>query len=268
MAVTILGIEIDQVTFDSALEQIESFIGQRGAHQIVTVNPEFIMRAQTDRAFRKVLNDADLALPDGAGLLWASRLLKQSQSSIALRPRKLTHLPERVTGTDLVPALAQRATVRGWKIYLLGGRPGVASRAASYLKEELPDLKIVGAESGPLITDGGKPLNHDQETLLKAVLARIQHAKPDMLFVAFGAPKQDRFIARYSKELNVPVMIGVGGAFDFLAGSVQRAPTLFKVLWLEWLWRVVVEPWRIGRILTAVVHFPLTFLFGQLWSKK
>lgn len=262
--VEILGVKIDQVTFDGALEQIESFIHQRGPHQVVTVNPEFIMRAQSDAEFRRVLNQADLAVPDGAGLLWASRILeRRSQKRIGKHPKKTLILPERVTGVDLLIALMTRAAEHGWKVYLLGGSSGMANRTAAYFSTQLPKLKIVGAEIGPLINEEGQPINHDQQALLDAVLARIEHTKPDLLFVAFGAPKQERFIARYAKHLKVPVMIGVGGAFDFIGGKAHRAPIILQKLWLEWLWRLITEPWRAGRIWTATVRFPLTILFRK-----
>lgn len=256
--VKILGVEIDQVTFDGALTQIEGFVEQRGPHQVVTVNPEFIMRAQVDPAFRKVLNDADLAVADGAGLLWASRVLERRHKHPSSHKSLL--LPERVTGTDLLPALVKRAADEGWKVYFLGGAPGMATRTAELFTEAYPHLKVAGAEMGPLITTDGKPFNNDHAALLTAVVSRIKHTKPDLLFVAFGAPKQDRFIARYRDELKVPVMIGVGGAFEFVAGKVRRAPAIFRALWLEWLWRLIMEPRRFKRIWTAAVSFPLAVL--------
>lgn len=257
--VKILGVEIDQVTFTGALEQISSFVTQRGPHQVVTVNPEFVMRARHDAAFRKVLNDADLAVADGAGLIWASRLINRRRGRNATDHRSLI-LPERVTGTDLLPALITQAASKDWKVYLLGGGPGIAARTAELFIKTYPKLRIVGAEMGPLITESGLPLNTDQSALLEANLTRIKHAKPDLLFVAFGAPKQDRFIARYRDQLKVPVMIGVGGAFDFVTGKVRRAPVIFRALSLEWLWRLIMEPWRFKRIWTATISFPLAVL--------
>lgn len=263
MRVSILGVEVDQVTFQTALDQIESFVHQKGSHQVVTVNPEFVMRAQTDRAFARVLRQADLAVPDGAGLLWASRILERRQKSRGGRARHSLILPERVTGTDLVPALAALSAANGWRVYLLGGLPGMAKEAGVTLKRVHPGLKIVGAECGPRIGDDGKAINANQEALLGAVIQRIKQAKPHILFVGFGAPKQDRFIARYKDELNVPVMIGVGGAYEFIAGRVQRAPALFRALWFEWLWRFFRQPWRAARIWTAVGRFSLKILFGK-----
>ena len=257
--ITILGVKVDRVTFASALEQIASFVDHGQPHQIVTVNPEFIIRAQTDKAFRKVLNQADLAVPDGAGLLWASRILARRQPGSQTK----NILPERVTGTDLVPALAGRAEREGWRLFLLGGRPGVAARTAEVLKMMYPKIHIVGAEGGPLLAENGQPLNATQAALLEVTLSRIEQSKPDILLAAFGAPKQDRFLAHYRQELRIPVMIGVGGAFDFLSGAVRRAPGLIRALWLEWLWRVALEPWRFGRIWNAVVRFPLAVLFSK-----
>ncbi len=263
MTVTILGVQIDRVTFATALDQIEGFVGQKTPHQIVTVNPEFVMRAQDDVSFRHVLNNADLAVPDGAGLLWASRILAKRHHLHTRTASVAPILTERVTGTDLLPALAERAVAEGWKIYLLGGLPGMAKRAAERLEKQWPHLRVVGAECGPQISQEGKPLNRDQAALLEAVIGRIREAKPQILFVGFGAPKQDRFIARYKKELHVPVMIGVGGAFEFIAGHAKRAPRIMQFLWLEWLWRVIREPSRIGRIWTAVGRFSLAVWFSR-----
>lgn len=253
------------MTFDAALEHIEGFIAHRGPHQVVTVNSEFIMLAQHDAEFRRVLNHADLAVADGSGLMWASRMLDLRNRLLRKRSPKLNRLPELVTGSDLVPVLAEMAAHHGWKIYLLGGNPGVAQQAAEALTTLFPSLKIAGAESGPLIAPTGKAINDDQDALLETTLQRIKHARPDLLFVAFGAPKQDQFIARYREQLRVPVMIGVGGTFDFLAGRAQRAPSIFRLLWLEWLWRLLVEPWRFRRIFRSVVVFPIRFLL--LWLR-
>lgn len=262
MTVRILGVEIDRMTFATTLDQIEGFIHHGQAHQVVTINPEFIMRAQSDHGFRRVLNNADLAVPDGAGLLWATRFLAWRERILGqTHQTKNPILKERVTGTDLLPALAQRAAKRGWKLYLLGSQPGIAERAAQTLKSAFPKLKIVGTESGPLVDDRGRPISDDQASLFQAVCTRIKSTKPDLLFVAFGAPKQDLFIAHYKETLNIPVMMGVGGAFDFLAGRAHRAPVIFRLLWLEWLWRLLIEPWRLGRIWTAVIRFPLAVLF-------
>jgi len=239
----ILNIKIDNLSFKEAIEKIEGFIENKKPHQVVTVNPEFIMTAQKDRGFARVLNDADLSCPDGAGIIWAAKKYGQP-------------IKERVTGVDLVWALAKLSSEKNYKMYLLGAGPGITKKAAERIKIVHPDCQIAGAESGGEI---GENLKTDQ-----AVIARIKEAKPDILLVAFGAPKQDKWIARYQKELKIPVAIGVGGTFDFIAGSAHRAPLWMRKAGLEWLYRLLTQPWRLGRILTATIRFP----WAVLWSKK
>jgi N-acetylglucosaminyldiphosphoundecaprenol N-acetyl-beta-D-mannosaminyltransferase len=224
-ALSILGVRVDSVTFDQAVALIESFIADGRPHQITTVNPEFIMTAQRDAAFRAVINGCALALPDGIGVWWASRRLG--------RP-----LPERVPGVDLVLRLAQRSAARGYRLYLLGAMPGVAERAAARLQARYPGVVIAG-------TFAGFPRREDEADLV----ARIRASRPDILFVAFGAPAQDHWIARNREALGVPVAIGVGGAFDYIAGVRPLAPRWLRRLGLEWLHRLITQPWRWRRML-------------------
>ncbi len=219
-SVTILGVRVDAVTYGDALDIIDSWIAQRGPHQIATANPEFVMAAQRDPAFRQTLLDADLCVADGVGLLWAARRLG-------------TPLPERVTGSDLVPLVAQRAAQRGWRLYLLGAGPGVAERSARLLEQQNPGLRVAGYYAGSP-ADAEAP----------AIVERVAQAAPDVLFVAYGAPAQDLWIARHGPALAVPVMMGVGGAFDHLTGVQRRAPASVQRIHLEWLFRLVTQPWR------------------------
>jgi len=223
--VEILGVGVDPMTYEGALAQIQSFVQKGVTHQVVTVNPEFVMRAQSDEPFRRVLNGADLVLADGIGLVWAARLLGH-------------RLPERVAGSDLVPRIAQRAAEVGWRLYFLGAPPGVAERAAHILRERCPGLQVAG-------TYAGSPAREMKE----AIVERIRAAHPDILFVAYGAPAQDRWIARNLSNLGVPVAMGVGGAFDFIAGRAERAPPWVQRLGLEWLHRLIHQPWRWQRML-------------------
>ncbi|NPA91096.1 MAG: WecB/TagA/CpsF family glycosyltransferase, partial [Chloroflexi bacterium] len=190
--VDILGVPVDRLTFAQALERIARMIrsGERG--YVVTANPEIIMRARRDPAYRKILQEAAMVWPDGVGVLWASRLLGAP-------------IPERVTGSDGVPLIAQRAAAEGWRLYLLGAGPGVAERAARVLEERYPGVQIVGAEPGD-----PRP---EYDALARD---RINAARPDILFVAYGAPKQEWWMARNVPHLEVHVAIGVGGALDFL----------------------------------------------------
>ncbi len=219
-SVRILGVRVDAVTFDGMLDRIGAWILESGSHQVCTVNPEFVMEARRNAAFAAVLEAADLCIPDGVGLLWAAKHLGH-------------RLPERVTGSDGVPMIAARAAKQGWRLFLLGAAPGVAARAGERLAELHPSLQVVGAYSGT-------PADADAPE----IIARIAAVRPDILFVAYGAPKQDLWIARHSAALGVPVMMGVGGSLDFVVGAQKRAPKWLQQLNLEWLYRLIVQPWR------------------------
>jgi N-acetylglucosaminyldiphosphoundecaprenol N-acetyl-beta-D-mannosaminyltransferase len=208
------------------LAQIESWIARRDrVHQICTVSPEFVMIAQDNPEFMQVLRQADLCVADGVGLLLAARLLGH-------------RLPERVTGSDGVPLIARRAAERGWKLFLLGAAPGVAERAAARLMADNPGLVIAG-------TYAGSPDPAEEE----AIVARVNTSGADVLFVAYGAPQQDLWIARNRDRLTVAVAMGVGGTFDFIAGVVPRAPRWMRQTGLEWLYRLYRQPWRWRRML-------------------
>jgi N-acetylglucosaminyldiphosphoundecaprenol N-acetyl-beta-D-mannosaminyltransferase len=224
-SIVILGVRVDDVTCEETLAQFEEFIAARTPHQVVTVNPEFIMAAQRDDEFRRILNQSALALPDGAGLLWAARFLG--------RP-----LRQRLAGTDTVEQFAARAAEHSYRLFLLGAAPGVAEEAARRLCSRYPGLVVVGTHAGSPSPD------EDDE-----IAAMVSAAKPDVLFVAYGAPQQDRWIARNLVRLDVPVAMGVGGAFDFIAGRVPRAPRWMQRAGLEWLYRLIREPWRWRRML-------------------
>lgn len=270
---SLLGIPVDAVTEADVLGHIERWISARVPNQIVTVNPEFIIAAQTDRTFAQVLRTATLSVADGIGIraaatyqsFWAprwqpARLLVTSLQGIAIglavlvaRQTLRQPIPATITGVDLLETLARAAATHGWTLYLVGGDPGRAEAVRTILTQTYPDLTILGAEEGIPKPTNGNP----SEQTTQDLVARIRAAKPDILLVAFGAPKQDRFISDHRNDLGVPVMMGVGGAFDFIAGTIPRAPVWLRTLGLEWLWRFSVEPWRWRRILTATVRFPL-----------
>jgi len=226
----VLGVRVDDMTADEMLALVEQFIAERAPHQLCTVNPEFIMAAQRDETFRQVINHAAVCLPDGIGVLWAARRLGHP-------------LRERVAGSDMVEQIAARAARAGWRIYFLGAAPGVADKAAVILQSRYPGLVVAG-------TFAGSPALDEQD----AIVERICAAQPDVLFVAFGAPAQDVWIARNQPRLQAPVAVGVGGAFDFIAGVSKRAPTWVQRLGLEWLHRLYCEPWRWRRQL-ALLRF-------------
>lgn len=235
-SVFILGVRVHAVTMAETLAWIEAAVAARAPRQICTGNPEFLMAARRDREFREVLNGADLVVPDGVGLLMAARWLG-------------ARLPERVAGSDLIYRIAERAAQHGWGLYFLGAAEGVAARAAERLQSMYPGLKVAGIFAG-------SPKIEDED----ALVARLRTACPDILLVAYGAPQQDKWIARNRERLGVPVSLGVGGSFDFVAEEARRAPVWIQRLGLEWLHRMGRQPWRARRILTAVVLFPLAVL--------
>ncbi len=218
--VRILGVRVDALTYADLLARIAAFIAEGTPHQIATVNPEFVMEARRNPEFAAVLEQTDLCLADGIGLLWAAR-------------RQGRKLPERVTGSDGVPLIARRASEQGWRLYLLGAGPGIAERTGGILQARYSGLRVVGAYAGtPADVDAAE------------IIARVREAHPDILFVAYGAPKQDVWIGKHRAALGVPVMMGVGGSFDFIAGVQKRAPLWVQRLNLEWLFRLLSQPWR------------------------
>lgn len=230
---------MDPVTFAEILARIEAFISDGRPHQLVTVNPEFVMAAQSDAEFRHIINTSALALPDGVGVWWASRRLG--------RP-----LPERIPGVDLVERLAALSAERGYRVYFLGAMPGVADRAVEALCARYSKLAVAG-------TYAGSPRLEEEA----AIVARVRAARPHILLVAYGAPAQDHWIARNLERLKVPVCIGVGGSFDYIAGVRPRAPGWLRRVGLEWLHRLITQPWRWRRMLALP-----RFAWQVLWSRR
>ncbi|TKJ31350.1 MAG: acetylglucosaminyldiphospho-UDP acetyl-beta-D-mannosaminyltransferase [Chloroflexi bacterium B3_Chlor] len=221
----ILGIHVDNVTYEEALRKMEGFIMDGRPHQVVTVNPEFIVTARKDPYFARILNDSHLALPDGQGLLWASLILGSP-------------LRQRVTGVDAVIRMAALSEKKGYRMYLLGAAQGVAEAAGQELRRRYPGLEIVG-------TYAGSPAPQEEDYIADLIL----RAHPHILFVAYGAPQQEKWISRNLLRLGIPVAMGVGGAFDFISGQAKRAPSWVQRLGLEWLHRLSHEPWRWHRAL-------------------
>jgi N-acetylglucosaminyldiphosphoundecaprenol N-acetyl-beta-D-mannosaminyltransferase len=217
---SILGIPVHDVATEETLAFIEQFVHERTPHQICTVNPEFIMLAQHDAEFKRILNQSALNLPDGIGVVWAARHLGHP-------------LRERVAGSDLVGLIADQAQTTGWHIFLLGAAEGVAERAAIILRERYPQTNIVGAYAG-------SPRPEDEGD----ITARIRSSGADVLLVAYGAPKQEKWIDRNIRQTGVAVAMGIGGSLDFIVGTQKRAPRWMQRLGLEWLYRLIREPWR------------------------
>jgi N-acetylglucosaminyldiphosphoundecaprenol N-acetyl-beta-D-mannosaminyltransferase len=225
----ILGVKVDCLDMGSTLAAIERFVDEGGPHLVATVNPEFVMRAQSDPAFARVLASAELCLADGTGVVWAAR-------------RQGCDIEAPVAGVDLVQPVASLCARRGFRMFLLGAAPGVAGTLASRLLDANPGLQVAAHSGAP-------DPSHDEETL-----RRIHEQGTQVLLVAYGAPAQELWIERLRNRLGVAVAIGVGGAFDYLTGRVPRAPGWMRDAGLEWLHRLVRQPWRIRRMAVLPVY--------------
>jgi N-acetylglucosaminyldiphosphoundecaprenol N-acetyl-beta-D-mannosaminyltransferase len=222
--VSLLGVPFDHVTAPDCLQWFDNAIASRRPHYVVTANVDFLVQARFDVELRRILLDAHLVLCDGTPLLWASRLLGNA-------------LPERVAGADVVPALIQVAARKGYRIFFLGATPDACQRAVESLGGLYPDLKVAGHYSPPF----NKLLEMDHDEIAR----RVREAKPDLLFVCFGCPKQEKWMTMHYRSLGVPVSIGLGATIDFLAGQVKRAPLWMRQSGLEWTFRLAQEPRRL-----------------------
>lgn len=228
----ILGIKIDDVSISQIVDTVEGLLKRGGKHYIVTPNPEIVVMAQKDEELKKIINSADLAIPDGVGLRLSTDIV--------------CHTP----GTDVMEQLVKLASEKGFTTGFMGGRGDVAKRTAECLKRKYPKLKVVFAESGGEVDEDGNSTTHPSTSL------RTSYPLPttDLLFVAFGPPKQEKWIAKNLGKLDVKVAMGVGGAFDYLSGKFPRAPSWIRNLGFEWLFRLIIQPWRIKRQLALLKY--------------
>lgn len=223
--VAVLNVMIDVVTMKEAVNVVKEFILQKKSHLVVTPNAEMIMMANQDKQLADIINHADLVVPDGAGVVWAARYQGDS-------------MPERVAGYDLIQNLLVEAAKEKYTIYMLGGAPGIAEQAKQRAQERYPGVQIVGTRNG-FFTKKEEP----------DIISNIRACQPDILLVALGVPRQEKWLTEYKEQLNVPVSIGVGGTFDVMAGAVRRAPIWMQHANLEWLFRLLSEPKRAIRML-------------------
>lgn len=220
------ALHVDVLRTEEALDAIEALVRRGRGGAVFTPNVDHVVKAERDLAFREAYAAADLSLADGMPLVWLSRLLPAP-------------LPERVAGSDLVLPLARRAAARGWRVYLLGGAPGDAVRAAKVLAGM--GVSVVGVDA-PRIVLGPEGRGEAQ-----AAAERVRSAHPDLLFVALGAPKQELWIHRHLETLRPAVALGIGASLAFIAGTVPRAPRWIARVGLEWAYRLVREPRRLWR---------------------
>lgn len=234
-SVQIMGVRVDAVTLEEASKIAESMLTGSGGY-ITTPNPEIILLAQKDAEFRRILNNSTLSLPDGAGIIWAARKLG-------------TVINERITGTDFLLSLAKIAREKDKKIALVGGDRGVAEKAAINLRGKGFDCQEIDEKNIQI-----------PETLLK----EINKFSPEIIAVALGQGKQEKFIVRLLPLVpSIKIAIGVGGALDYISGAKRRAPEWMRKKGLEWLWRLIQEPQRLPRIINAAIVFPIKFMLSE-----
>lgn len=248
--VVVLGVPIDSLTMAEAIDRLDSFVEigrQTGkSHQVATVNADFAVKSLDDPELRMLLREADMATADGMPLVWGARLLG-------------INIPERVAGADMVPALAQRAAEKGYSIYFFGAQDGIAEKAAQNLKGKYPNLLIAGVASPPF----GSILEMDS-----SYIEEIKRSKADIVLVALGNPKQEKWIGMYGRDIGAPVAIGIGGTLDFIAGQTQRAPEWMQKTGLEWIYRLLQEPKRLWkRYVHDMVGFS-SFFIRQWWLMR
>lgn len=221
-SLTLFGCRVDRVTMDQAIERCRAFLRDGGPHTIVTADTSGIVIAQNDPEFQSLMNAADLVTPDSIGVVWASR-------------KAGLPVPERVPGVDTMERLCALAAAEGHRVYLLGAAPGVAEMAAAQLAAKYPGLTTAGMRNGFFGPD-------EEDDIVDAV----REARTDILFVAFGIPKQEKFIHRHLARSGAKIAMGVGGSFDCFAGIVKRAPEPIRKIHMEWLWRTLSNPkkWR------------------------
>ena len=237
MRTDVLGVAFDDLTLEQAVEAAAGMLAAGGFHYAVTPNAEFVQRAEKDSEFRAALNSADLVLPDGIGVVHAAKILG--------RP-----LRGRLPGCDFAAALCTRMALDGKKLFLLGAKPGVAEQAAENLKRDHPGLTVCGTHDGYFTEDG-------------PVLEAIRDSGADAVFVCLGAPKQEYWMIEHGPETGASFLIGLGGSLDVFAGTVKRAPKAWQKLGLEWLYRLLKQPSRIGRM----AKLPL-FLLSAVKAKR
>jgi N-acetylglucosaminyldiphosphoundecaprenol N-acetyl-beta-D-mannosaminyltransferase len=228
------GVRLHRLTMDQAVATVAEFLQAGGAHHVVTADTSAVVMAQHDHELREIIERAALVTPDSFGVTWAARRLGHP-------------LPERVTGVDLMARLCAHCATSGHRIYLLGAAPGVAEAAAERLCARFPGLRVVGTHHG-----------YFQPEEEEGIIAEIAASGADLLFVAFGIPRQEKWIARHLERLGVRVAIGVGGSLDVFSGRVQRAPRWVQRANLEWLDRLLRNPRKISKVKTLPVLVWLT----------
>lgn len=239
--VSILGVEVDNLSLEEVKHRINQYIQSGQPNLIVTANPEIIWLARKDKEFAECLREASMITADGIGIVIASRIIGEP-------------IKQRVTGIDLISALFKEGINNNYRFYFLGGKPGIAEKAALNMRENFPGVQIVGVQHGYF---------NDDSEIVKDIISK----KPDVLLVALGMGKQEKWIKDRAIPIGVPVSIGVGGSFDVFSGEVKRAPRWMQKTGLEWFYRLITQPTRIGRMM-QLPKFLLVIIMEKLFPRK
>ena len=242
--IELFGVSINRVSQAQAISQVQTWLTHSDANKpklLFTPDTTALMRARWDEELRRAYQHADLVVPDGTGLLLASKLLN-------------ANLPERVAGIDLMEALCSSAAKNNQRVYFLGAKPGIAEKAATELQSRYRDLNVCGTHHGYFVQQSEA-----------ALIDEINEASPDVLFVGMGVPHQEKWIVKNRHKLNASLIMGVGGSFDVFAGAVERAPETWQKAGMEWAWRTIQEPWRLQRI-SVLPLFVLQVVFYRALS--
>jgi N-acetylglucosaminyldiphosphoundecaprenol N-acetyl-beta-D-mannosaminyltransferase len=249
----VLGVQIDAVQTEDLVARMEEWIHNHSrCHTIGPTSMHGIVEAQHDPSFKEILNSADAVVPDGMPLVWVGR-------------RKGHHLPRRVYGPDLVLEFCEKTVGRGYRHFFYGGEPGVPERLAESLKRRFPAIEVCGTFSPPM-----RPLDPQED---KEIVTLISRAAPDVLWVGLGTPKQERWMHEHRDQLQVPVLVSVGAAFDILSGRRKQAPRWMRDHGLEWLFRLLQEPWRLWRRYLVygaqfIVYLAVDSLRGRVFGAR
>jgi len=251
----ILNVKVEFPSLEQAVEWVSQAIKYNKVVQITTPNPEQVVLAQKDKEYLKILNNSDLAICDGIGLLWAT-----GKKNL-----------KRLSGTDLMLSLCNEARKKNWRIFLLGGQDGVAEKTADILSSRARRAwrsrtgllrPMVHRTRNDIMYDfGSRDITHETDKENQEIIKKINSFKPHLLFVAYGAPYQEKWLAKNLPKLKVNVAMGVGGAFDYISGKIRRAPEWLQSAGFEWLWRLVYQPWRLKRQL-ALLKFIWFVIFS------
>lgn len=244
--IKIFGVEINNLTMNEAVDIASGYLASNKLNSISTPNTEIVMAAKEDPELKRLINENDLIIPDGIGLIYGSKI-------------KGNPLKERVTGFDLSIKLLEIANQKGYSLYLLGGKEGVARQASKNIIKQYPNIRIAGIDNGYFKGSHIGHNNHEEEL---GIIKKINDSKADIIFVGLGFPKQEIWISENRNKISGKLVIGNGGTMDILAGNTKRAPEMFQRLGLEWFYRLVKEPSRIKRQI-ALPKFILSILLDK-----